>query len=127
MSELVDFLRARLNEDEQAARACPQSRWEVSGPPPGHYAYSATSSDLVGWTGPNSRAILANPTFRAEGTLAHAARHDPARVLRRIAANRDALKRYEDNPVNEWPLFPLYAMVSEYSDHPDFRKEWTVS
>lgn len=155
MNELVEFLGARLDEDEQAAQACPFANWETSGPPPGHYAHSSTSTSLNGRYEHDSRraAILANPTFHAQGSLAHAARHDPARVLREVEAKRKLVHVHgqsheclaltgsgersvvDDKPWELWepahtddhgPCFVLRCLALPYADHPDYHEEWRL-
>ena len=74
---LVDFLRARLDEDEQAARA----------------AHIETTLPAV-WSA----------LFEASGhshastqpALEHVARHDPARVLAEVAAERAIVDLHDD-------------------------------
>jgi len=112
MDELTAFLRARLDEDEAAAKAA-------------RPAYFTCECLAV---------------FSAAGDIAHVLRHDPARVLRDVEAKRAILKRYEHAVSGELPEWTagrelisaaiaiLFVAIREltavYSDHPDYRQEW---
>jgi hypothetical protein len=126
IEEIASFLRARWGEDEQAARASDPGPWEV-GPSFGakdSRVYVREEGDLIDSVGTCVIAgQVANKTRSCENAI-HIARQDPARTLRRIEANLDVLERYEANTVPEWPLFPLYAMTREYSDHQDYKPKW---
>ncbi|MFB8393670.1 DUF6221 family protein [Streptomyces yangpuensis] len=125
MDDLVQFLRARLDEDEQTARAAGGTWWA---PPdlPGQVHDSG---------GINIEAKL--PSFAA-----HIARHDPARVLAEVDAKRQILRRLEGaestlgaaekgtvphdlmtGAVNSW-RDAVRLLALPYADHPDYRQEW---
>jgi hypothetical protein len=123
VTDLIAFITARLDEDEHAAQQTAQmgdgtGEWRVSG---GGLA-----------TGPWQ--LLSR--YSAEGQLSswhldHIARHDPARVLRDVAAKRLVLEEARsldrsadvDAGPSATQLFRLLALP--YSDHPDYRQEWT--
>jgi hypothetical protein len=103
MSDLVEFLTARLDEDEAAARA-----WLPIG----------------------------NPDAAARE---HIARHDPARVLREVAAKRAILAGHSTVTGWNWPdqsdgsvqmdyvealRRTLRHLAAVYSDHPDYDEAW---
>jgi hypothetical protein len=121
MDALVQFLRDRLNEDEQAARR------------------AGDTFRQIGETG----VIVATEGDRAEecasanwaGIAEHIVRHDPARVLREVAAKRELLDDYERfvaerrRMMNGWDSYPepspvLTAFAAVYADHPDYRDAW---
>src|ERR1700761_9387725 len=84
---LVTALTAALDEEEAAAKAAqregyPRARVYHSGPPA-----------LNGW-GAKDADEAVRPISLAEGR--HAARQDPARTLRRVAAHREILNRYTE-------------------------------
>ena len=82
----------------------------------------------------------------------HIARHDPARVLREIAAKRAIVAAHhpetpskyghdvlrcavcqtergvwaEDRHADPWPCLTLRHLAAVWSDHPDYRAEWAV-
>lgn len=127
MDDLVQFLRARLDEDEQTARAAGGTWWA---PPdlPGQVHDSG---------GVNIEAKL--PSFAA-----HIARHDPARVLAEVDAKRQIIDWHERQCTcdpctadgNELPNTgrpdggygddcpTLRLLALPYADHPDYREEW---
>ncbi|MFB6626495.1 MULTISPECIES: DUF6221 family protein [unclassified Streptomyces] len=138
MDDLMAFIRARLDEDEQTARAAaePESWMELDREPrPSWYVQY--------WADPDVAAVIADPessaypvVTTAEGMseddadrrAAHIARHDPARVLAEVEAKRRILSAYEnydnDAPELDVPESVLRLLALPYADHPDYRKEW---
>lgn len=121
MDDLVQFLRARLDEDEQAARRAGDSFRQIS----------------------ETGVIVATEGDRAEecasanwaGIAEHIVRHDPARVLAEVEAKRELLADYERfvaerrRMMGGWDSYPepspvLTAFATVYADHPDYRPEW---
>jgi len=123
--DLVAFLRARLDEDEQTARAAVGCEGEARG-------------WVEMWSG------------EMEREQAHAERFSPARVLAEVDAKRRILalhgpvilrggtgaKYYDTTTVCgscELPQFPEHAfpcptlrlLALSYREHPDYRPEWT--
>lgn len=120
MSDLVEFIRARLDEDERLARAMTPAEWEVrdGALTDGYELLSAWDADKLGGQ-----------------RLLHIARHDPARVLREVEAKRAMLAyliALEDKALdgNWWSLdyeLPLKLLALPYADHPDYRAERSPS
>jgi hypothetical protein len=115
MDELVEWLRAQLDEDEQAARR------------------AGDSFRQVGETG----VIVAIEGDRAEecasanwaGIAEHIVRHDPARVLREVDAKRQMIGAIEHLLVQVDDPFAdakgvLRLLALPYADRPGFREEW---
>jgi len=99
MDDLVTFLRDRLDEDEQLARTAASS--------------GAEWPDAAG------------EVRTAE--LAHARRHDPARVLRDVDAARriiDWAIDFMEGDYAPWNETCLELLALSYADHPDYRAEW---
>jgi hypothetical protein len=130
MDDLVEWLRAQLDDDEQVARAATGEEWGAVAP---------TSQPYVIF---DVAAFQANKTLEHVGRLAaveraedraHIARHDPARVLREIAAKRDLL-RFAEGIRDHHETFTsgvaarleetlrLFALA--YADRPGYREEW---
>jgi hypothetical protein len=121
MSSLADFLLARIDEDEQAARL-------ATGAGPDWRAESGTVSD------PAAGRTIAEA--RAPELAACIARWDPARVLAECEAKRRIVEQWrtaerESEAYASPPLGPAlgYRAVARflalpYSDHPDHRDEW---
>ena len=105
---LVEFLLARIHEDEADARLAvkgfPTGEWTHDG---GVYAGHETN-DVADWF--------------YNDTAYHVARWDPARVL----AECDAKRRIIEH-CGEW-VWPdcrvLHLLALPYADHPDYRAEW---
>lgn len=136
--DLVAFIEARLSEDEQTAQAA-----------------IVSMSDSGEWTAHHTRGLskvkergyyLVASELAAEAAD-HAARHDPARILREVRAHRrllDAIFRYEAKIDGEWgcchsaeairsgacpesgDIEALRLLALPYSDHPGFQSEWLI-
>jgi len=152
MDDLIVFLAARLDEDEAAARACKHAEWRVEGPPPeAGITGPAGEMLLEGRSGQYTWAHLARPAMHTGYSLHHAARHDPARVLREVAAKRAILDEWEDTSGRRYHLpegvsegrddderlrddavaeamdTVIAHLAAVYSGHPDYRPEWALS
>ncbi|MFG2993968.1 DUF6221 family protein [Streptomyces sp. NPDC048257] len=129
MDDLVQFLHARLHEDEQTAN--------------GHQQWSASwhQDDMANEIRDDENAGTVAFVPRA-GDRAHIARHDPARVLAEIGAKRQILRRLAGaefalsvtkkdtvphglmtGAVNSW-RDAVRLLAVPYADHPDYRGEW---
>jgi hypothetical protein len=112
---MLAFCRARLDEDERAARR------------------AGDSFRQIGETG----VIVATDGDRAEecasanwaGIAEHIVRHDPARVLhdveaarKRLTALADAIEAGHDSYDLAATLLP-YELLP-YADHPDYQEGW---
>ncbi|SFK92400.1 hypothetical protein SAMN05216275_14152 [Streptosporangium canum] len=136
MSDLVAFLRARLDEDEQTARAAHGPNW------------NAEKRDVA-----YGDEWVVSAMTRADA--AHIARHDPARVLREVEAKRQIINEHpalpgfkeghaytvctrcsdyrgdDDRSIGDRLIRPAEAPCKTlrllgllYADHPDYRQEW---
>lgn len=123
MSDLVAFLKARLDEDEQAAKAAE-----------GHSLFDGTG--IV--SGRNASVVL--PSHVA----IYVARHDPARVLREVESKRRIIELHRSVRVRstgsaggtiedcqmcdhfpaQYPCLTLRLLALPYADHSDYREEW---
>jgi hypothetical protein len=117
MDDLITWLRAQLDDDERVARATSDGRW--------------FSADIL-------RVNLA----ASQGDAEHIARWDPARVLRKVAAERRILDEhptmvYTDGqpgysqvlndhvcPGDQTPCTTLRLLALPYADQPGYREEW---
>jgi hypothetical protein len=119
--ELMEFLRARIDEDEQIAKAT-------------YFDHN------FGYEWPDAR----NETRTPE--LIHTRRHDPARVLREIEAKRRLIDGVApsadcyygrcscsgiDDAESHWlakqAWLTFHTLAAVYSDHPDYRDDWRVA
>ncbi len=112
---LVDFLHARIGEDEAAARAV-----EPLGPVYAHYGDTAVESavELAGGEGAQ-RPVVDLITRVAE----------PARVLAECQAKRRIIAlhdRCDDWSYGDPASCPeLCALAAIYNTHPDYDESWT--
>lgn len=140
-ADLVAFLRARLDDDEQAARAAMginlMAAWR-RGKPVARWEYRPDSGAI--WDGPTGevqRALRVRFTWAAEAQ--HIVRHDPVRVLAEVDAKRRMLTAITTDVqgmaeliVSEWgeggyesvPGKLLCLLALPYAAHPDYRLEW---
>lgn len=135
---IVEFLKARLAEDESDARAAADvdgARWNAADP------FSGNDFDRVEGSGDTTVGYDMH-----SGTCPHVARHDPARVLREIASKRAIIAKLEASDAGyggggsvDWSELPdaraganyalwdaLRALCTAYSDHPDFNADWSI-
>ncbi|WP_326768654.1 DUF6221 family protein [Streptomyces sp. NBC_01591] len=151
MDDLLQFLRDRLNEDEQTARSVEDrsAPWNGQWVADGHDTARTFNGHMLfyGHTGPLK-----------PGLVDHVVRHDPARVLREVEAKRRAVElhgivhreigwlesggeEYSETPVcglcvpkhshyqrredvPEGPCLTVRLLALPYADHPDYRDAW---
>lgn len=127
MDDLVQWLRAQLDEDERIARAAGGASWEelpVSG-----WVHTSALPDTE-WQPPGYDHHVASAPLPVD--QAHAVEHDPARVLREIDAARVLLTQYDalksGMPDDMTGVFALEtairAKASVYTDRSGYREEW---
>lgn len=133
--ELVDFLRARLDEDERIARVVrvPHDWHQGPGDDP-----EWTDGEMVCMWPPEFHTPYERDKhwrgLTVEGTelAAHIARHDPARVLAEVEAGRVILQQYErllavssDDHTGVWAVEAIMrAKARVHRAHPDFDPAW---
>lgn len=142
-SDLVTFVRARLDEDEQVARlaaimnpGAPALEWsaeQVGREDPHTRLWGNTWAVLPAKVKGIVLAVSSADSPYQPRVTAHIARHDPARVLREVEAKRrmvDYLTDLDDKASdnNWWNLdtdLPFKLLAQPYADHPDYRAEWS--
>jgi hypothetical protein len=92
MTSLVEFLTARLDEDEAVARAATDGPWLAKGA-----SVDGARHQPVVMGGWDSAGSLQDAATYSDA--AHIARHDPARALREVDAKREIVKWHESWPV----------------------------
>jgi len=117
---LVDFLDARIAEDELTANTA------IEGPPDWHAIYSYR--DVKDSDG--HYVIFADSQYPTVGQAAHIARQSPARVLRHCEAGRGLIAEFlrldalGDIPGRSATEEALKRFATIYSDHADFDQGW---
>ncbi|MGA6873084.1 DUF6221 family protein [Streptomyces pratensis] len=140
MDDLVQFLRARLDEDAETALSAALGRSKYA-------AWRADETDVytqeVILSGHAHRVADTGPTYPGAddyeedaARATHIARHDPARVLREVEAKRALLSRYEamtadvlvvtgrEAILSEYRRIILPGLALPYADHPDYQETW---
>lgn len=115
--DLVIWLRAQLDEDEQVALAAGNRNWLVE------------DNTITLWPLKDDDGYMAWPT-RADAR--HAAHHDPARALREVAAKRaivdecawTAKAAVATSAVAGLAELVLKRLAAVYADRPGYRGEW---
>lgn len=145
MDDLIAFLRARLDEDETAARAATWGPWVV-GPTFGgennrvYVQPDGPGIDTIG-TCVIAGQVSNVPQWRANAQ--HIARWDPERVLAEVEAKRALVDLAEatladgaGNERDEQGVFfsnpiarrrmrdALRLLAQPHAEHPDYRPEW---
>ncbi|MEU9622568.1 MULTISPECIES: DUF6221 family protein [unclassified Streptomyces] len=122
-SDMIDFVRARLAEEEQIAQAAGGENWR-------------RPADVPGEIHDRSGGIAF--TVRNLGFDEHIALQDPARTCRRIETSRVLLNEYAevadrdtDRPEHDFSSgravglgFAVRQMAAEHAGHPDYRAKW---
>ncbi|GHC36908.1 MULTISPECIES: DUF6221 family protein [Streptomyces rochei group] len=120
MDDLVQWLRAQLDEDERTARAADEGPWQ--GKHLGRHDQAAVDTGARG-----GLIQLDGPRAAANGT--YIVVHDPSRVLREIDAKRRTLIRCEEAMLSANPMLVHFAkqtaweMTLPYADRPGYRDE----
>jgi hypothetical protein len=123
---IVQFIRARLNEDEQRVLSLGPAKlgWGTYRNPDGSMSYTSpvasTSSDEGEWV------TAGEVTHPDQVTVVF----DPERELREIAAKRALLDWHDQGDPHF--IYSGYTYVVQvwkcltrsYADHPDYRDEW---
>jgi len=136
MDDLVQFLRARLAEDEQIAHIGDATE------PPLSFRQIGDTGVIVASDGKHAEEC-ANGNWT--GIAEHIVRHDPARVLAEVGAKRRLLEAHgplnvEGDPFTgcttcswrdemdelwvRWPCPTLRLLALPYASHPNYRPEW---
>ncbi|MFB7555913.1 DUF6221 family protein [Streptomyces brevispora] len=122
-SYLVAFVRARLDEEEEVARAAGGEGWRCPAEVPGEI---------------HDRTGAIAFSLRTLGYNHHIARQDPARTLQRIETSRVLLDEYAevaeldtDRPDRDFASgrafglgFVVRQMAAEQAGHPDYQVKW---
>lgn len=126
--DLVEFLRARLDEDEAVARGASSGEWRRDG------VNSVEDSD-------GRLGIYGDGSAPMPSQVEHIVRHDPVRVLadaeakRRIVDLWEAARREYDamDKTAAQGLFAgrlsmaeaaIRALALPFANHPDYREQW---
>lgn len=143
MTTIIEFLEARIAEDEAVARAATPGPWAVQTAEEGTTTYWGIE-DVVP-IGINMEWSSWESTIDTAETAAHIARFDPARMLAECKAKRAILAlhvcrcpdagctdcgecsgRHHADP-EPFPCDTVKTLAQVYADHSDFDQAWSVS
>jgi len=134
MGDIVEFLRQRLTTDEADALAASPGPWTMGG-----------EGEVLAVDGITVAEGFALSGRQLRATVDHIARHDPARVLRDVAAMRaildeivplmdgmddqiDSEFRISSDPPTPYASERLLRILAAiWADHPDFDPAWAVT
>jgi hypothetical protein len=150
VSELAEWLRAQIDEDERVARACRHAHWRVIA---GALTGDDGPSEPIGWTAVDSDGSVSRGSgpgrhwaHLAQGVqihdpdgsvLDHAARQDPERALAEVKTKRLILDLHRPDvegghdPICNVCLYTppcetIRALAVSYAGEPGYREEWRV-
>lgn len=125
-SPIIDFIEARLEEDQETAKAAQdlmELSWQMLPEGPEEENYSGEYRISNGLT-------VAGHVEEAKAR--HIVLHQPARVLREITAKRELVAVCK-HAQETWDIVgdgfvilerAIHALAAVYSDHADFNPEW---
>jgi len=137
MDDLVQWFGEQLDDDERIARAAAHGEageWTNGGSYP-----VSVAGDLPEGADAFERAVAFDEGSPSEEQAAHIARHDPARVLRDIAADRKLLALFVEVGAREVDLDDAFEYAhgwvnalgmavrlraSAFSERRGYREEW---
>ena len=126
--DIIDFLEARIGEDESVARAASPVPWEW---------FEAAGTPASALYPPDERAVL-DASGQAPGYAVcrpedrvYIAQFNPGRMLAECAAKRQMLANIPlvtdiASEVGGTSEFVLMCMASPYRDHPDYQQGWSI-
>lgn len=132
MDDLVQWLRAQLDEDERIAREAterqPYDEWDAVG--------AGDDDDVSRSHWEVVKIARMSPTPAARSLALHIAEWDPARVLAEVDAKRRIIDLHKgvndycaecDLVRSNYPYHPcttLRLLALPYADRPGYREEW---
>jgi hypothetical protein len=123
MDELLAFVHARLDDEEEVARYSGDGRWAVG------ECVAADDSGLTEWQITNEPGGIHTRTI-GNMRANHIARHDPARTLRDVHSRRATLIRCQEEMLSGIPRLVHFArmtvweMAQRWNDHDDYKESW---
>lgn len=144
---IVEFLRARLNEDAQHARNATRGAWDTDHVRTrGEMAVLSEWGSVVAAYAGSETGTWATPEPMDRGDAEHIARWNPKRVMAEVEAKRKLLDRHDrigtrwvGHPRADreerycmgcdevWPCETVRLLALPYSQHLNYREEWRPS
>lgn len=128
MTDIVAFLNARLDEDEQLAREASAfyDDDQTNGVPWNGHEGKDLNGFMRYWIAPHLGVVNDVASGR------HIGRHDPARVLAEVKAKREIVQFCDDDPpfIEGGYVYTsrvLQLLAGAYANHPDYDPAWAVT
>ncbi len=134
---ITDFMGARIDEDEAAARAVPAGPWCVVADPHGEgraWEFWVEAPPPPAGTRRADQGDPDDPVFitstEGPGLARYHARFDPARVLAECEAKRRIVALHPEVLTicqacgEPYPCRTIEALAAVYADHPDYDEAW---
>lgn len=121
--DLVEFLTARLDEDERTAAAARGRLWRHDGAGGPHSigpAYATVTFEPSAFSHEQGQHVCGSALV---SDAAHIARHDPARVLAEVAAKRRIVEDARQVPTISM-RHVLRLLALPYAEHPEYSADW---
>lgn len=142
--DITEFLTACVKDDERLALGSYPGPWVTDLDDALDENVTNESGQIVAW-------VRARPF--TDATRSHIARHDPARVLREVAAKRKLIELHapavihgekggadwynrmticrtctpsQQFPETAWPCDTVKLLASVYADRPGYKEEWKL-
>lgn len=129
MRDIIEFLEARISEDEAVARAAAPGPWQWFGDQARDRTmlYASDEKKVLEVYGAQSSGHLAV----SGADLAHIAINSPDRILAECAAKRKILENIPlvadaDDELGEVSPYVLMCLASVYRRHPEYQEGWIV-
>jgi hypothetical protein len=131
VDDLIAFLRARLDEDEQAARKAASLCGCHPDAPSWLFGDDATDGRILVADDPHPQVKRRlrrrwNGSYDGLFMAEHIVRHDPAHVLRKVEAGRKLIELCEEGwaEAGVGHLDAVRLAVYEWADHKDYQEKW---
>jgi len=119
---ITEFITARLGEDEQQALSASPGPWHLN----------AEHDEVIAIDGIEVCTAHALSNNQLRNTARHIARHDPARVLREVAAKRKIVEAASitldiysgGSTFIDFVIETLRRLAVAWEDHPDYDQAW---
>ncbi len=126
---IIDFINARLDEDEKAAKAATPSPWNLRLHEADDKIMTESGDALI-----DAKSYEEVVIEVSDEDLSHISRHDPARVLREVAAKREVLDVCKhvhghvsgNETADNLAESVLMSLANAWSTHADFKPEWAL-
>ena len=120
----IEFLAARILQEEEAARACPDWPWRLATMEDENREDVFAGDTVLAANGELVLEPSALPSSQQYAIARHVATWDPARALDECRAKRDQIEQLRELGMECSDL--VKVMASVWSHHADYDHEWRL-